>query len=103
VELIEGISDSLSKHVSKAELESAPNQRYITRTYWYNCSTAPDVPGGRLGDGVRRVDCLLGHTMFGGMERNDNLVRPRRGDDMLPHTFELICEERYPPPDGLED
>lgn len=96
-ELIEHISDNMYKHVSKQEMKFAPNQRSITETYWYNRSTAPDVPGGRLGDGVRRVDWLLRHTAFGGIERNDRVAKEQCGGEVLPCTFELKCEQKFEP------
>lgn len=102
-DVIDDICDNLYRHVSKDEMASTKKQRAITETYWYNRSTAPDVPGGRLGDGVRRVDWLLRHTAFGGIERNEDVVRARCGGEVLPCTFELRCEQKFAPEDELRD
>jgi len=102
-ELIDDIWDNLYRHVSKEEMASSSKQRAITETYWYNRSTAHDVPGGRLGDGVRRVDWLLRHTGFGGIQRNDDVARAQSGGVVLPCTFELICEQKFAPDQDLRD
>lgn len=101
-ELIDTISDNLYRHVSKAEMQSTPNSRAITSAYWHNRSTeADDVPGGRLGDGVRRVDWLLYNTAFCGIVKNDELARAQCGGEVLPCTFELKCESRFDPDQQL--
>ena len=102
-ELIEEVSDCLNRHVSKKEMDGARNHRAITQTYWYNRSTAPDVPGGRLGDGVRRVDWLLRHTGFGGIEKNDDAVKELCGGEALPCTLELRCEQKFAPDEELRE
>lgn len=102
-EVIDSICENLARHVSKQEMASAPNQRAITETYWYNRSTAPEVPGGRLGDGVRRVDWLARHTAFGGIEENNELAREQCGGEVLPCTFELICEQKFAPDEELRE
>lgn len=95
-ELIEKICEMLHTLVNKKEMKMAPNERSIHDAYWYNRSTdGYDVPGGRLGDGVRRVDWLLNNTAFGGFVRNDELVRAQCGGAVLPCTFELRCEPRF--------
>lgn len=103
-EIIDAISDSLYRHVSRAEMQSTPNNRDITQTYWHNRSTAADdVPGGRLGDGVRRVDWLLHNTAFCGIVKNDDLVKAQCGGALLPCTFELKCESRFDPDPQLRE
>jgi len=100
-ELIESICENMQRHVSKQEMKTATKQ--VTQTYWYNRSTAPDVPGGRLGDGVRRVDWLLRFTGFDGIERNDDVARTQCGGVVLPCTFELKCDQKFAPDEDLVD
>ncbi|KAF7975012.1 hypothetical protein HWV62_10629 [Athelia sp. TMB] len=97
-ELIEKICETLHTLVNKKEMKMAPNERAIHEAYWYNRSTdGYDVPGGRLGDGVRRIDWLLNNTAFGGIVRNDDLVRAQCGGALLPCTLEMKCEPRFTP------
>jgi hypothetical protein len=103
-ELIDTISESLYKHVSKDEMSATSNSRAITSVYWHNRSTdALDVPGGRLGEGVRRVDWLLYSTAFGGIMKNDDVAKAQCGGVVLPCTFELKCETRFDPDQQLKE
>jgi len=103
-ELIDTVAESLYKHVSKDEMETASNSRAIISAYWHNRSTdALDVPGGRLGEGVRRIDWLLYDTAFGGITKNDDVARAQCGGEVLPCTFELKCERRFDPDQELKE
>lgn len=87
----------MQKMSSKAEFEALSDamKRSISIAYRHNRSTAHDVPGGRLGDGIRRLDWLGQDSMFAGVLVNDDLVKDLCGD-VLPCTFELRCIHRYP-------
>jgi len=102
-EVIEHIWENLDRHVSQKEMKSSSKQKAIADIYWHNRSIAPDVPGGRLGDGVRRVDWLLRYTAFGGIQRNDDAAREQCGGEVLPCTFELNCEQRFTPDKEIEE
>jgi hypothetical protein len=95
-DVIDAIDDFLHGMVKKEEFESASRQRKkdMTSAYHINRSTAHGVPGGRLGEGIRRLDWLVKDTIFGGIGRNDAFVRAEYGG--LPATIELRCEMRIP-------
>jgi hypothetical protein len=94
--VIDGIDDFLQGFVKKSEFESASRQRKrdVTIAYRTNRSTVQGFPGGRLGEGIRRLDWLVTGTIFGGIRRNDAFVRAECGG--LPATIELRCEMRIP-------
>jgi hypothetical protein len=92
-DIIDTTDDFLHNMVKKEEFESAPKQkkRDLTAAYRLNRSTAPGVPGDRLGEGIRRLDWLCKHTFFSGINRNDTLLSAEHG--WPPATFELECVE----------
>jgi hypothetical protein len=92
--VVNAIDDFLHGFLKKGEFESANRQhkKDMTRAYHSNRSTAPDVPGRRLGEGMRRLDWLVNDTIFGGIRRNDAFVRAEYGG--LPATIELRCKTR---------
>jgi hypothetical protein len=96
-EVIDGIAEYLEHLASKAEFQSLPvaKRHQVREAYNHNRARAHGVPGGVLGDGLRRLDWLCQETMFGGIERNDNLVRQQCGE-VLPCTFAINCIHRYP-------
>jgi hypothetical protein len=95
-DVIDGIDDFLHGMVKKEEFESAGRQRKkdMTNAYHINRSTAHGVPGGRLGEGIRRLDWLVKDTIYGGICRSDEFIREEYGG--LPATLELRCEMRIP-------
>lgn len=94
-DVIDGLDDFMHGMVKKEEFDGAPKQKKkdMTAAYHINRSTAHGVPGGRLGEGIRRLDWLCKETMFGGIDRNDPYVIAEYGG--LPATFELKCEKRF--------
>jgi hypothetical protein len=96
-EVIDGIDEYLHKLVKGEEFNGLPRpqKKKITEAYRHNRAPAHGVPGGALGEGVRRLDWLCQDSMFGGLQKNDTLVTSICGD-VLPCTFELKCIHRYP-------
>jgi hypothetical protein len=94
--VIDRIGDFLHEMVEKEEFErvSRHHKKDMTSAYHVNRSTARGVPGGRLGEGIRRLDWLVRDTIFAGIVRNDALVRAEYGG--LPATLELRCDMRKP-------
>jgi hypothetical protein len=95
-EVIDALDNFLHRMVRKEEFESASKQkkRDVTTVYHINRSTAHGVPGGRLGEGIRRLDWLVKDTMYAGIIRNDAFVRFQYNG--LPATVELRCNIRVP-------
>ncbi|EGN96371.1 hypothetical protein SERLA73DRAFT_186098 [Serpula lacrymans var. lacrymans S7.3] len=96
-EILDRISHYLYGDVIRTEYDSIPRARKKTiyQSYQHNRSTHPNVPGGSLGDGMRRLDYLCADSMFGGIVQNDNFVKDHCGD-ALPCTYELKCLPNYP-------
>jgi hypothetical protein len=96
-EVIDGIADYLQKLSSGSEYNALPRsrQKAIKDAYNHNRAPAHGVPGGVLGEGLRRLDWLCQDTVYGGIERDDNFVRAQCGD-VLSCTFVLKCIHRYP-------
>ena len=96
-EVVDGIADYLHKLSSGSEYNalSRARQKAIKEAYNHNRAPAHGVPGGALGEGLRRLDWLCQETVYGGIERNDSFVRMQCGD-ILPCTFVLNCIHRYP-------
>ncbi|KAI6023163.1 hypothetical protein BKA83DRAFT_17076 [Pisolithus microcarpus] len=97
-EILDGISDYLYSDVTKKELENVSKtlKRHIFSAYEHNRSTDPNVPGGRLGTALKRLDWLGNDTRFGGLVANDKFIEEHCGD-ILPATFELKCQPNRPP------
>ena len=90
-DVLDQLSDFLMALQDKKAYESLPHQQQaaVNKAYYYNRSRVPndDVPGGRLGNGIRRVDWLGWDTMFGGVEGGSEaarMVNERLGIDMVP-------------------
>ena len=94
-EVIDTISDCLYHMASASDYNSLANQRQrmVSESYHYNRSVAADVPGGRLKHGMMRLDFLCKHSMFGGVELNNDVVRRVTGI-ALPCVFVLRCLKR---------
>ncbi|KAJ7499828.1 hypothetical protein FB451DRAFT_45994 [Mycena latifolia] len=100
-ELIDHIARDLDQSVEQEEYEVLPRiqRESLRRTYWHNRSRADDV---QLDAGMRRLDWLGHYTLFGGIQRNDALVKHVCGYD-LPYAFELVCIPRDPIPQWIAD
>lgn len=68
-DVVDRIDDFLHKNVKKddTEVDHPQHKAEMSTAYYHNRSTAFGVPGGRLGDGLRRLDWLCKDTMFGGL------------------------------------
>ncbi|EJC98730.1 uncharacterized protein FOMMEDRAFT_23539 [Fomitiporia mediterranea MF3/22] len=114
-ELVEKLSSFLLEMIRKDDFESLSrtDQGRVTESYYYNRERHEDVPGGRLGNGMRRVDLLLDKTTWGGMEVDQRYVkermsllgvnddedgagRRRRREREVVGIFLLNCERRLP-------
>ena len=95
-ELIDGLSDDLHKLTSAADYNTAPDakKRMIGESYRHNRSRVSGVPGGRLGEGLRRMDFLGRDAVFGGVVDDERLVKRLVGE-VLPATFVLRCVRQY--------
>lgn len=96
-EVIEAISSYFYGDVAKKEYEGVTTRRRreIWQAYQYNRSTDSNVPGGHLGEQLRRLDWLCSNSRWGGLVRNDEFIKEACGD-VLPCTFELKCIPSYP-------
>lgn len=96
-DVIDAISDSMRKHSGQADYDTLPaaRKRIVAEAYRHNRSRAHGVPGGALGDGLRRMDFLGMETMFGGIREDSSAVR-RICSEVLPCTWILDCTTRYP-------
>ncbi|KAG2087855.1 hypothetical protein BD769DRAFT_1713685 [Suillus cothurnatus] len=96
-EVIETLSAYFHGDVAKKEYEgvSTRRRREIWQAYQYNRSTDSNVPGGHLGEQLRRLDWLCSTSRWGGLVRNDEFIKEACGD-VLPCTFELKCIPSYP-------
>lgn len=96
-EILDGISGYLYGDVAKREYGNVSKslKRQIWMAYQQNRSTDPNVPGGRLGEALKRLDWLGNDTRFGGLVVNDEFIKEICGD-VLPATFELKCLPSYP-------
>lgn len=105
-DVIDSISHHLNQLSPSSEFLALPRekQRVLSEAYRHNRSREHGVPGGTLGEGMKRLDWLLQQCIFGGLRRNPELVRKvcggvrpeSQGKDLPPCIFELICERRYP-------
>ena len=96
-EVLDAVSTCMYADVSKEEYENLPagRRRQIRKSYRFNRSTDSNAPGGRLGEGLKRLDWLSLTSRFGGLVVNDTFVEEHCGD-VLPCTFELKCLPSYP-------
>lgn len=80
-EVIDTIGRSLSRLTSEADYRnlSPPAKRDLKHAYQYNRERNHGVPGGLLGQGMKRLDYLGRSTMFAGIEVNDRVLRKLHG------------------------
>ena len=97
-EIIDRLDDFLHKNLRKedADLDTGNHRIERDHAYYHNRSTAIGVPGGRLGEGLRRLDWLCKDTMFGGLEVDNGFVREYFGGAQPPGILTLMCTTRYP-------
>ncbi|RDB19462.1 hypothetical protein Hypma_013683 [Hypsizygus marmoreus] len=74
-ELIDGLSDEFQKLTSQADYEalSTTRRREVGEAYRHNRSRSIGTPGGRLGEGLRRLDFLGRDSVFGGIVNDERL------------------------------
>jgi len=96
-EVIERLGYELAKFSGRADFESLPQRERaeVTAAYKHNRSRSPGVPGGLLGQGMKRLDFLRSSTIFAGLEMNDRVMHRVCGTP-LPATFVLKCSTSYP-------
>jgi hypothetical protein len=96
-EVIETLGYELGRLSSRADFESLPSRERaeVTAAYKHNRSRAPGVPGGLLGQGMKRLDFLRSSTIFAGIDINDRVTHRVCGT-LLPATFVLKCSTSYP-------
>lgn len=98
-DVIDQLSDFFQSSCPKAEFQEASRafQGQVSAAYHMNRSRMDGVPGGRLGQGLRRCDWLLDHTMFDGIELDVEYVRDRmslHASRDIPCMFVLNCARR---------
>ncbi|KAJ7598865.1 hypothetical protein C8J56DRAFT_915207 [Mycena floridula] len=96
-DVIEQLSENLYRLSGATEFHALPadRQHRLGSAYTHNRSREHGVPGGSLGEGMRRLDWLGDDAVFGGIQKNDKMVKKMCGD-VLPCTFELLCVRRWP-------
>lgn len=101
-DVIDTLAKFFYQQAPQAEFEacSKPEQNRISAAYHNNRSRSRDVPGGTLGQGLRRCDFLGDRTMFGGIMADRDYVRQRlqlgRSQREFPCIFVLTCDVRLP-------
>jgi hypothetical protein len=96
-DVVDRLDDFLHKNVKKEDTETdhPTHKNEMSAAYYHNRSTALGVPGGRLGDGLRRLDWLCKDTMFGGIVADEGHVN-ESFHAPVPGVVTLICTTRYP-------
>ena len=96
-EMIDSIGHQLVKIPDKHDYERLTSslRQQVDNAYHRNRSWEPGVPGGQLGQEMKRLDFLRQDTMFAGIEVNDRVVKRLCGD-VLPCVFVLKCSEILP-------
>src|SRR6266542_971329 len=93
-ELIDAIARDLNRYTGKNDYEALPAaaRNEVRAAYKHNRSPLPHVPGGMLGQGMKRLDFLRKNTMFAGIELNDRVVKKVFGD-IVPGVVVLKCSQ----------
>ncbi|KXN91947.1 hypothetical protein AN958_11007 [Leucoagaricus sp. SymC.cos] len=94
-EVIEAIASAMDKLTSRSDYEALPSslKRKVLEAYRYNRSRNPDVPGGKMGEGLKRVDFLGQMTAFGGLEVGREVVK-KLCNVVAPGFVVLKCDKR---------
>jgi len=98
-DVVDAISHFMRGRAEKALFDccNPDQQRRVGESYYHNRSRSRDVPGGSMGEGMRRVDWLCDETQFGGLEIDDEFLKHRftiGTKRPLPCTFVLHCLDR---------
>lgn len=104
-EVAQGISECLYRLTDQSDYDSSTPQKQaeLALNYGNNRRMNPDVPGGSLGHGMRRLDWLGENSLFGGITGDRQTVRQVWGTD-LPCTFVIMVTRRQRlSRDDLED
>lgn len=103
-EVIEAIAQELYKNAGKDDFDAlSPLARSeVKAAYRYNRSPSPNVPGGKLGQGLKRLDFLKKNTLFNGIEVNDRVLNKVFGNPM-PGVFVLKCGHNMMTKKEVED
>ena len=103
-EVIEAIARDLYKNTGKADFEVLPPQvrHEVRAAYKHNRSPLPNVPGGMLGVGLKRLDFLRKNSIFGGIEFNERVIR-KVFSDIMPGVFVLKCRQNMMTKAEIED
>lgn len=103
-EVIEAIARDLYKNTGRAEFEALPAQarNEVRAAYKHNRSPLPNVPGGMLGDGLKRLDYLRKNSIFGGIEFNERVIR-KVFRDLMPGVLVLRCRQNMMTKAEIED
>jgi hypothetical protein len=96
-EVIESIYQNMQRLTHRDDYErlSPTQKRTLADAYRHNRSRTNGVPGGTLGEGMKRLDYLRDKVAFGGVEVNEAVVRRICGE-VLPCTFVLRCQHMFP-------
>jgi hypothetical protein len=95
-EVLDAVSMYMYRDVPKEEYENVPagRKREIRKRYRFNRSTDPNAPGGRLGEGLKRLDWLSSTSSFGGLVvADDTFVKAHCVDRVALHVrVEMFAE-----------
>ncbi|XP_006458644.1 hypothetical protein AGABI2DRAFT_217401 [Agaricus bisporus var. bisporus H97] len=102
-EVIDTIARNMDKLTSASDYNSLPKQKQaqVNRAYRHNRSRSADVPGGRLGEGLKRMDFLCDLTAFGGLVADESTVN-RTCNVALPGYVVLSCRKERTPLEVME-
>lgn len=96
-EVMDSLASALSRFTVREDYQalSKREQHEVGWSYKHNRSRAPDVPGGMLGEGMKRLDFLKSNTMFNGIENDERAVRRILGA-VMPCVFVVRTSTRLP-------
>jgi hypothetical protein len=95
-DVIEAVSEEMYRQAKESDYKSLEERRKreIGESYRFNRSREHGVPGGRLGEGMRRLDFLGKDVIFGGIVNEPQTVKGMIGA-VLPATVVLKCVRQY--------
>lgn len=95
-DVIDQLGNHFHRLTSKEDYDMLDKKRQviISQVYRQNRSREPGVPGGTLGEGVRRLDFLEKNIIFGGIYRDDQRVFNLLGTRPSCH-YVLKCSKQY--------
>lgn len=94
-EVIEAIASCVDRLTSKSDFDALSQnlKKTVSDAYRFNRSRNPNVPGGKMGEGLKRADFLGDMTTFGGLEMDDRAVE-RVCKVVMPGYVVLRCNRR---------